>query len=124
MTPVAGVDMSHRGGRPGFVRRRRGDSLVFPDFAGNRHYNTLGNLLLNPQLALLFIDFESGHLLEIQGRAALQHDPGACGGYPGAERFVAVEVERRAVIGRLPWRWSLLDLSPALPAGGTWGDEG
>src|SRR5262249_38332436 len=41
---ATGVDMSHRGGRPGFVQVH-GDTLTIPDFPGNHYYNTLGNLL-------------------------------------------------------------------------------
>ena len=47
-----GVDVSHRGGKAGFVRID-GDTLTIPDFAGNLHFNTLGNLLLNPRAGLL-----------------------------------------------------------------------
>nr|MDQ2803522.1 pyridoxamine 5'-phosphate oxidase family protein [Pseudomonadota bacterium] len=50
-----GLDMSHRGGRPGFVRVD-GDVLTVPDFAGNRYFNTHGNFAVNPRAALLFAD--------------------------------------------------------------------
>ncbi|MBV9776952.1 MAG: FAD-binding oxidoreductase, partial [Acetobacteraceae bacterium] len=48
----AGTDMSHRGGRPGFVRVDA-DTLTVPDFAGNRYFNTLGNFLLSGKAAVL-----------------------------------------------------------------------
>ncbi|WP_239502378.1 pyridoxamine 5'-phosphate oxidase family protein, partial [Stenotrophomonas maltophilia] len=48
-----GVDISHRGGRPGFVHVD-GERLTIPDFSGNRYFNTLGNLLVEPRAALLF----------------------------------------------------------------------
>lgn len=64
------VDVSHRGGQAGFVRVE-GDCLTLPDFAGNLHFNTLGNLLLNPRAGLLFIDFASGELLQLSGRTEL-----------------------------------------------------
>ncbi len=57
-----GMDISHRGGRPGFVRVD-GDVLTIPDFRGNRYFNTLGNLLLEPRAGLLFVDFQDGGLL-------------------------------------------------------------
>jgi DNA-binding transcriptional LysR family regulator len=62
-----GVDISHRGGKPGFVRVDQ-DTLTVPDFAGNRYFNTLGNMMLDPRAALLFPDFSRGDLLQVQGR--------------------------------------------------------
>ena len=61
-----GLDMSHRGGRPGFVGVQ-GDTLAIPDFRGNRFFNTLGNLLGDPRAGLLFVDFTTGELLQLQG---------------------------------------------------------
>jgi hypothetical protein len=88
------VDISHRGGPPGFVRAD-GEVLTVPDYAGNRYYNTLGNLLLDPRCALLFVDFETGELTQLQGRAEIIWDLDAGhGGAPGAERSWRVKVER------------------------------
>lgn len=61
-----GLDISHRGGPPGFVRIDD-DTLVVPDFSGNRYFNTLGNLLLDARAALLFIDFATGDVLTLRG---------------------------------------------------------
>ena len=58
-----GVDVSHRGGKPGFVRIDEGEVLTIPDFSGNRHFNTIGNIAVNPYGGLLFINFDSGDLL-------------------------------------------------------------
>ena len=74
-----GVDISHRGGAPGFARID-GDSLVIPDFKGNRYFNTLGNMVLDGRVALLFIDFEQGDVLELCGRAAIDWASDAEGG--------------------------------------------
>jgi predicted pyridoxine 5'-phosphate oxidase superfamily flavin-nucleotide-binding protein len=63
-----GVDVSHRGGPAGFVRIED-DTLVIPDYRGNRYFNTLGNLLLEPRAALLFVDFAAGVMLQLQGTA-------------------------------------------------------
>jgi len=68
-----GLDISHRGGPAGFVRVD-GDTLAVPDYAGNRYFNTLGNLLLEPRASLLFIDFGSGDLLQLQGTAQMHWD--------------------------------------------------
>jgi predicted pyridoxine 5'-phosphate oxidase superfamily flavin-nucleotide-binding protein len=68
-----GVDISHRGGPAGFVRIE-GDALVIPDYRGNRYFNTLGNLMLEPRCALLFVDFAAGTMLQLQGTATVQWD--------------------------------------------------
>jgi predicted pyridoxine 5'-phosphate oxidase superfamily flavin-nucleotide-binding protein len=86
-----GLDMSHRGGRPGFVGVL-GDTLAIPDFRGNRFYNTLGNLLGDPRAGLIFIDFAAGDILQIQGTVAIDWHPD--GGPTGAERLWRVKVER------------------------------
>lgn len=66
----AGADISHRGGPPGFVRLD-GGRLHIPDYPGNRYFNTLGNLLLDPRAALLFVDFANGELLHVNGRVEI-----------------------------------------------------
>jgi len=85
-----GVDISHRGGPPGFVRVH-GDVLEIPDYRGNRYFNTLGNLLLEPRSALLFVDFARGEMLQLQGRAEIDWDDSTL---PYAERTWRFTVER------------------------------
>lgn len=85
-----GVDVSHRGGPPGFVRVD-GDVLTIPDYRGNRYFNTLGNLLLEPRAALLFVDFARGELLQLQGRAEVAWNDA---NLPDAERTWRFTVER------------------------------
>jgi hypothetical protein len=68
-----GVDVSHRGGRPGFVHvdidAPRGRSVVsVPDYRGNFMFNTLGNIAAHPHAGLLFIDCDSGDLPQLAGR--------------------------------------------------------
>lgn len=67
------VDVSHRGGRPGFLSIE-GDTLVWPEYAGNSYFNTLGNLLLEPRCALLVPDFATGDLLHLSGTAEIVLD--------------------------------------------------
>ena len=55
-----GADVSHRGGKPGFVKVEDDRTFVFPDFSGNNHYNTIGNFTLNPKAGFLFMDFDEG----------------------------------------------------------------
>ena len=72
-----GVDASHRGGAPGFVRVEDGGrTLVVPDRVGNGLFNTLGNLVVEPRAGLLFIDFAGGGLLYVAVRGVLDwEDP-------------------------------------------------
>jgi predicted pyridoxine 5'-phosphate oxidase superfamily flavin-nucleotide-binding protein len=85
-----GVDVSHRGGPAGFGRID-GDVLTIPDYRGNRYFNTLGNLLLEPRAALLFVDFEAGVLTQLQGRAEILWDDHSL---PHAERAWRFRAER------------------------------
>jgi predicted pyridoxine 5'-phosphate oxidase superfamily flavin-nucleotide-binding protein len=97
-----GADMSHRGGPRGFVRID-GDSLLVPDYPGNRYFNTLGNLQLDERAALLFVDYASGDLLQLRGRATVLWPAGAAN---GAERYWRFAVEggwRQSAA--LPLRW-------------------
>lgn len=114
-----GLDMSHRGGRPGFVGVH-GNVLAIPDFRGNRFFNTLGNLLGDPRAGLLFVDFESGDLLQLQGTAEIEWDPRDAGP-AGAERLWRVRVERGwRRRGAFPFRWIFNDYAPTTLATGTW----
>src|SRR5262245_45013075 len=63
------LDVSHRGGPPGFVSSREDALLHVPDYPGNSMFNTLGNLLRDPRASLLFPDFERGDVLRLTGRA-------------------------------------------------------
>jgi predicted pyridoxine 5'-phosphate oxidase superfamily flavin-nucleotide-binding protein len=116
-----GVDVSHRGGNPGFVRID-GDTLTVPDFAGNGFFNTFGNLENNPRAGILFIDFEQGHLLYLTGRAAViwDGDP-EIAAYVGAERLFKFHLTKgiRIECG-LPLTWSTPEYSRFLDATGSW----
>jgi uncharacterized protein len=104
--PAGGVDISHRGGPAGFVRAE-GDVLTIPDYRGNRYFNTLGNLVSDPRAALLFVDFERGDLLHLQGSAQIVWDGPEVATFPAAQRLWRVRVEggwRRR--GAVPLRWS------------------
>lgn len=115
------IDVSHRGGRRGFVRVGDDGVLSIPDFAGNRFFNTLGNIVSNPRVGLVFVDFETGDLLQMTGDASLLLEPPT--GFEGAERswtFAPRRVIRRP--GALPLRWTLRDggWSPFALATGAW----
>lgn len=85
-----GMDVSHRGVTPGSLSLTGNRTLTFPDYAGNNHFNTLGNLVLDPRVGLLFVHFDQGHLLQITGRARIDWDSPAVAEVPDAQRLVAV----------------------------------
>jgi len=87
-------DCSFKGGGPGLVRVLNDRHLAFPDFDGNHAFMSLGNILDNPGVGLLFIDFSDGGRLRVNGRATI-HDQGPLLElFPNAKRVVSVEVEQ------------------------------
>ncbi|TWC12125.1 MULTISPECIES: pyridoxamine 5'-phosphate oxidase family protein [unclassified Pseudomonas] len=101
------VDASHRGGKPGFVRMEADGTLTIPDFSGNLFFNTLGNILLNPRAGLVFIDFQSGDLLQMSGSAEVLLDSPEIAAFQGAERLWRFKPQR--VVYRqaaIPLRWT------------------
>ncbi len=106
-SPTFGMDASHRGGDPGFVTVESDTRLSFPDYAGNHHFNTIGNLVLDPRAGLLFVDFGTGSLLQLTGRATIDWDSEAVARVPGAQRLVLFEIEEIVELSAaLPLRWS------------------
>jgi hypothetical protein len=105
-SPTFGMDASHRGGEPGFVRVEGDRRLSFPDYAGNNHFNTIGNLMLDPRVGLTFVDFATGSLLQLSGRAEVTWDGPDLARFPGARRLVHVDIEAVVELPRaLPLRW-------------------
>ena len=104
--PAFGMDASHRGGDPGFVTVTTPNRLVFPDYAGNNHYNTIGNLVVDPRVGLLFVDFESGSMLQLTGHASIEWESEAIERIPGARRLVIIDIEEIVELpNALPLRW-------------------
>jgi predicted pyridoxine 5'-phosphate oxidase superfamily flavin-nucleotide-binding protein len=117
---AGGVDVSHRGGLPGFLHAD-GDTLIIPDFRGNRFFNTLGNLLGEPRAGLLFIDFSTGDLLQLQGLAEIDWSDATSRHVAGAERswrFRPTHAWHRSAA--VPLRWSFVDYAPTTQRAGTW----
>lgn len=116
------VDVSHRGGRAGFVRVE-GNRLTIPDYAGNLFFNTLGNLQANPITGLLFVDFASGDMLQVSGRTELLLDSPLIKAFEGAERLWTVEVEQVVLRpAAVNVRWRFHDYAPTSLATGTWAE--
>lgn len=132
--PVEGVDVSHRGGRPGFVKviaqtstgssiERAPTELAWPDFIGNDLFNTLGNFETHPHAGLVFIDFDSGGVLSLTCDVDIAWGGVEVASFKGAERVVHARVIEGAWLeGALPLRWS--DVQPARENAslGAWND--
>ena len=86
-------DCSYKGGSPGFVRVVEPDTLAFPDYDGNGMFKSLGNVLVNPAVGILFIDFESPGRLRVNGRASVSDDDPLLMRFEGAKRIVRVKAE-------------------------------
>jgi predicted pyridoxine 5'-phosphate oxidase superfamily flavin-nucleotide-binding protein len=119
------VDVSHRGGKPGFSRIDADGVITVPDFAGNRFFNTLGNFLVNPKGGLVFPDWETGDLLQLTGDVeVILHSP-EIKDFQGAERFW--RFRPRQILYRpnaLPLRWAVSPVgrSPNSLMTGSWAE--
>ena len=86
-------DCSFKGGGPGLVRVLDRRTIAFPDFGGNNLFMTLGNILENPRVGLLFIDFADGARLRVNGRASIYDEGPPLELFPAAPRVLIVDVE-------------------------------
>lgn len=118
---IEGVDISHRGGRAGFVKVA-GNTLTIPDYAGNFHFNTLGNFLLNPKAGLVFVDFSKGDVYMLTGRVEIMWDlDEELSAFKGAERGWRFTLEQGiTLIDSLPFRCQLNEFSPYSLKTGNW----
>jgi len=121
-----GVDVSHRGGRPGFVRvsdEAQGTGLTLPDFRGNFIFNTFGNLEVNPRAGIVCPDFRTGDVLSLTGTARVIWDGPEVEAFEGAERLLRFEVESGWFLERaLPLRFEGVVPSPDLVETGIWAE--
>ncbi|MGD1920168.1 MAG: pyridoxamine 5'-phosphate oxidase family protein [Pleurocapsa sp.] len=111
-----GADISHRGGFPGFIQIGNNNTLTIPDYMGNFMFNTLGYLMTEPKAGLLFIDFDTGDLTQMTGKAEIIRHEEEVNQYPGAQRLLSIHIERVLYTsGGLPLRWQFLEVSPFNP---------
>ena len=111
--PTRGVDVSHRGGDPGFVHVERERTLRIPDYPGNSMFQTLGNVAVDDRAGIAFVDFEQRRVLSLTGRARAmfgEEDPRQPTG--GTGRYWELDVEQWAERS-LPstTTWTLLERS-------------
>jgi predicted pyridoxine 5'-phosphate oxidase superfamily flavin-nucleotide-binding protein len=87
-------DCSYKGGAAGFVRITGESELAFPSYDGNGMFRSLGNVLVNPAVAMLFIDFQQPNRLRVNGRAFIDEEDALRAEFSGAQLIVRVRVER------------------------------
>ena len=91
-------DCSFKGGGAGLVKVLAAERVAFPHFEarvkGNGAYMSLGNILLNPYVSMLFVDFADGARLRVNGRASIHEDAAMMALFPLAECVVVVDIER------------------------------
>jgi predicted pyridoxine 5'-phosphate oxidase superfamily flavin-nucleotide-binding protein len=113
-------DVSYKGGYPGFLQILSDIELAFPHYDGNGMFRSMGNVLVHPEVALLFVDFERPDRLRIHGRAEVVLDEPLIAQWPGAQAAVRVRIDR--VFPNCPryiHRMALQHPSPYVPREGT-----
>ena len=110
---------SYKGGDPGFIRVVDAHTLAFPNYDGNGKYQSMGNLLKNPNVGLLFIDFANPSRLRLQGIATAHEDDELQTEYPGAQFMVRVQVTEVYVnCPRYVHKYQLIERSVFVPREG------
>lgn len=112
-----GVDASHRGGHPGFIKIINNRLLRIPDFSGNSMFNTLGNFDCYPHAGLVLIDFENGRSLQLTGHPKILWDlDDPQGETGGSQRFWEFEITawQESTVAH-PIVWEYLDASHFIP---------
>jgi len=111
-----GADVSHRGGMPGFVQVISPSLLAWPDYDGNKMFQTLGNLAVSPAAGLLFVDFDSGDTLQLTGTTEIVWDEPAVRDVAGAQRLIRFHVEQVIATNNvMPFTWKFVEYSPFNP---------
>lgn len=85
---------SYKGGDPGFIRVLDPQTLAFPNYDGNGMYLSMGNTLANPEVGLLFIDFEKQKRMRLNGTARIEPAGSVEPAYPEAQFVVKVNVRQ------------------------------
>ena len=120
---TGGVDVNHRGGKPGFIRVD-GNTLTIPDFIGNFIFNTFGNFLVNPKAGLLFIDFDTGDLMQLTGTVELNWDATEdIKAFKGAERSWTFTLDSGHVLkAASPLQFRDGEMSPSVSVTSDWAE--
>ncbi len=108
---------SYKGGEPGFVRVLDERTVAFPCYDGNGMYLSMGNVLVNPNVGLLFLDLERGHRMRLEGEASIDLEDPLMAAYHEAQ-FI-VRVRARVVYPNCPryiHRYQLVRRSSFVPS--------
>ena len=84
--------VSYKGGDPGFLSVTEDGDIAFPCYDGNGMYLSMGNVLANPKIGMLFVDFEKPNRLRISGEASIAENDSLLAHYPEAQFIVRVAV--------------------------------
>ena len=118
--PRQGLDVSHRGGKNGFIKVD-GDTLLFPDFSGNKFFNTLGNIESDGRVGLCFVDDNNGDILLVNGKASILWSHPKLAAFTGAERFVQVVIQNvTRVFAIYPFKHPIIERSIHTEHTGAW----
>ena len=108
--------VSYKGGETGFVRILNNKQLMFPSYDGNGMFYSMGNIFANPEIGMLFVDFEAPNRLRIQGKSELVNEGALLDSYPGANLVVKVNVSQVWVnCSRYVHKMILREPSPYIP---------
>ena len=110
---------SYKGGDPGFVRVLDERWLAFPNYDGNGKFQSMGNLLKNPNVGMLFVDFEGQQRLRLQGTATILDDDELLSQYPEAQFMIRVQAtEVYSNCPRYVHKYQLVERSVFVPRQG------
>lgn len=115
------MDANHRGGPPGFIRvvsnHEDGVEIIYPEYSGNRLYQTLGNLIMTPRAGLVIPDFDTGDVLYLTGNTEVLVGKDAEAILPRTNLAVKIKITgARFVRQGLPFRGIAGEYSPYNPA--------
>jgi uncharacterized protein len=93
-------DVSYKGGLPGFVHVTGENTLAFPDYDGNGQFRSLGNILVNPRVGMIFMDFQEQRRKRVKVEASVHFDDPLLAAYPGAQAIIRVQATE--IFGNCP----------------------
>lgn len=108
-----GVDVSHRGGMPGFVKISDNKTLLIPDYIGNNFFNTMGNISLNPRAGIQFLDYKNGHRIMLTGEADIIWAEDEILPFDGVDRMIRFTLKKGYHLkNSFPFEWEFKGYSP------------
>ena len=84
--------VSYKGGDMGFVKVLDSNTLIFPSYDGNGMFLSIGNIVGNANIGMLFISFKAPHRIRVQGTASISQDAALLAHYKEADFVVTVKL--------------------------------